>query len=163
MESPNGGIQREIRQGKPFRSPNLEAILSLVRTVDVLKTFVGGLVRTHGITLQQYNVVRILQGSGDQGLATLEIRERMVERRPGITGLVDRLEEKGLVVRERDANDRRQVVCRVTSEASALLASLDVPVAAAEDAAMERLEPDELAQLIRSLDEIRLSVAEHAR
>ena len=163
MESSNGGIQREIKQRKPFRSSNLEAILSLVRTVDVLKTFVGGLVRTHGITLQQYNVLRILQGSGDQGLATLEIRERMVERRPGITALLDRPEQKGLVVRERDANDRRQVVCRVTSEARALLSSIDVPVAAAEDAAMARLEPDELAQLIRYLDEIRLSVAEHAR
>ena len=87
----------------------------------------------------------------------------MVEPRPGTTCLLDRLDESGLVVRGRDANDRRQVVCRVTSEASALLSSLDVPVAAAEDAAKERLEPDELAQLIRYFDEIRLSVAKHAR
>ncbi len=160
MDSSAGRVQREIRKGKPFRSQVQEAVLSLARTVDVLKGFVGEVVQSHGITLQQYNVLRILRGAGQSGLPTLEITERMVQRSPGITGLVDRLEEKGLVARERGIDDRRQVHCKITAEATTLLLSLDGPIAAAEDAALAKLGPEELAQLIGLLDRIRMGVDE---
>ena len=163
MDSSSGRIRREIRQGKPFRSQTLAAVLSLVRTVDDLKGLADKVVRSHGITIQQFNVLRILRGAGEDGLPTLEIRERMVERSPGITGLVDRLEDKGLVTRERGIDDRRQVHCRFTAEAIALLSSLDGPMAAVEDAAMAKLEPDELAQLIGMLDRIRMGVEEQVK
>ncbi len=163
MDSSSGRIQSEIRQGKPFRSKALEVVLSMVRTVDDLKGLADKVVRPHGITIQQFNVLRILQGAGDNGLPTLEIRERMVERSPGITGLVDRLVDKGLITRKRGIDDRRQVQCRITTEAIALLSSLDGPMAAVEDAAMVKLELDELAQLIGMLDRIRMGVEEQVK
>ncbi len=163
MDSSSGRIQREIKQGKPFRSQTLAVVLSMVRTVDDLKGLADKVVRSPGITIQQFNVLRILRGAGEDGLPTLEIRKRMVERSPGITGLVDRLEHKGLVTRERGVDDRRQVHCRITTEAIALLSSLDGPLAAVEDAAMAELEPEELAQLIGMLDRIRKGVNEQVK
>jgi DNA-binding MarR family transcriptional regulator len=159
MDSSSGRIRREIRQGKPFQSEAQEAVLSLVRTVDVLKVFIGELVGSHGITPQQYNVLRILRGAGETGLPTLEIRQRMVERSPGITGLLDRLEGKGFITRAR-GTDRRQVCCRITAEARTLLSSIEGPIAAAENAALAKLEPEELTQLIELLDRIRTGIYE---
>lgn len=160
MDSSLGRIQREIRQGQPFQSKAQEAVLSLVRTVDVLKGFIGEVVGSHGITIQQYNVLRILRGAGEGGLPTLEIRKRMVERNPGITGLVDRLEKEGLVTRARGTDDRRQVCCRITSRANTLLSSIEGPIAAAENAAMASLESEKLTQLVGLLDGIRADIYE---
>src|SRR5215216_1776403 len=77
------------------------------------------------ITGQQYNVLRILRGVHPDPLPVLEIAERMIEETPGITGLLDRLESKGLVRRQRCTADRRQVHCYVTAGGLALLTALD--------------------------------------
>ena len=102
-------LQREIRQGKPFRSRGQEVVVALLRTADLVRRAVSQAVETHDITLQQYNVLRILRGAGDKGLPTLEIADRMIEHAPGVTRLLDRLEAKGLVRRERCREDRRQI------------------------------------------------------
>jgi DNA-binding MarR family transcriptional regulator len=150
-------VLQEIKQFKPFPSQAEEAAVTLLRTADVVRRFVGSAVERHGITVQQYNVLRILRGAGTQGLPTLEIAQRMVEQTPGITRLIDRLERKGLVVRERGADDRRCVYCRITRAGSALLAGLDKPVVAATEAAFHGVSKQELAQLIESLDRLRES------
>ncbi|MGB5514853.1 MAG: MarR family transcriptional regulator, partial [Thermoanaerobaculia bacterium] len=67
-------------------------------------------------------------GAGPQGLPTLEVGERMIEKTPGVTRLLDRLEEKGLVSRERCHEDRRQQLCARTQAALDLLAELDEPI-----------------------------------
>src|SRR5215510_3147270 len=97
-------IQAEIRQGKPFHSRTQEGLIALMRTVDLLRRAVTEVVEPHGLTLQQYNVLRILRGA-QADLPTLEIAERMIEQAPGITRLLDRLEAKGLVARARCAED----------------------------------------------------------
>src|SRR5947199_10599404 len=74
---------------------------------------------------QQYNVLRILRGVGPRGLPTLTIAERMIERTPGITRMIDRLEAKGLVARETRPDDRRYVHCRITEEGLKLLRLID--------------------------------------
>src|SRR5215208_2200660 len=102
-------LQQEIRQSRPFRSRQQEAVLALLRTSDVVRRFLARIVEPHGITLQQYNVLRILRGAGEEGIPTLAIGERMIEQAPGITRLLDRLESKGLVRRSRCPEDRRQV------------------------------------------------------
>src|SRR6185295_1524706 len=107
-------LQREIRQTRPFRSRSQEAMLALLRTADQVHRSFARVVEPHGITLQQYNVLRILRGAGDAGLPTLEIGARMIERSPGVTRLIDRLEAKGWVRRERCPHDRRQVLCWIT-------------------------------------------------
>ena len=86
-----GSIRDEIKQKRPFRSSADEAVVTLLRTADRLRTALSSVVEPHGITLQQYNVLRILRGAGTDGLPTLEIAERMIGQAPGITRLLDRI------------------------------------------------------------------------
>src|SRR6201981_2074389 len=90
-------LQTEIRQNKPFQSPAQEAILALFRTSDLLERRFAQLVEPRGISLQQYNVLRILRGAGQEGTPTLDIAGRMIEKTPGITRLLDQLERKHLL------------------------------------------------------------------
>ena len=148
-------IARDIKQNKPFPSKSEEAAVTLLRTADVLRRVISTVIEPHGITSQQYNVLRILRGAGERGLPTLEIAERMIESTPGITRLIDRLETKKLVSRERCLTDRRQVFCRITASGLSLLSALDVPVIEAADNALGVLKKTELASLIDLLDRTR--------
>ena len=148
-------LEREIRQRKPFASRETAAVVGLLRTADVVKRGLTRVVEPQGITLQQYNVLRILRGAGSPGLPTLEIAERMVEQAPGITRLMDRLEVKRLVRRERCPDDRRQVLCWITPAGRRLLAVLEQPMDEAGRAALSALRRSELAALERALDAIR--------
>lgn len=148
-------VLREIKQRKPFASRRQEAFVVLFRTADHLRNVVLKVLEPHGITAQQYNVLRILRGSHLEGLPTLEIADRMVERTPGVTRLLDRLEAKGLVTRKRCPEDRRQVLCWATQDALDLLARLDAPVLAADEEALKNLSRAEVDQLIGLLDKIR--------
>ncbi|MDQ3280061.1 MAG: MarR family transcriptional regulator [Acidobacteriota bacterium] len=148
-------LQRELKQNKPFVSAAQEAAVSLLRTSDLVRRSIADVVEPQGITPQQYNVLRILRGAGTEGLPTLEIAQRMVEQTPGITRLIDRLELKRLVLRERCPTDRRQVFCRITKEGTALLARLDEPVRIAEELALAALSPRQLQQLVTLLDRTR--------
>jgi len=151
-------IVEEIKQRKPFPSKGQEAAVTLLRTADVVRRLVGSAIEPHGITVQQYNVLRILRGAGRDGLPTLEIAQRMIEQTPGITRLIDRLQSKQLVQRRRGADDRRCVICCITAGGTKLLAGLDEPVRAATDAAFQAVNKKELAQLVESLDRLRRSV-----
>ena len=148
-------VAEEIGQRVPFRSPGQEAMVSLLRTADVVRWTLGQGMAQEDLTLQQYNVLRILRGAGDEGLPTLEIGTRMVERQPGVTRLVDRLVRKGLVERSRGAEDRRVVRCSITPEGLALLTRLDRVVEEADAAVMAALDDAALSSLIRSLDHLR--------
>jgi MarR family transcriptional regulator, organic hydroperoxide resistance regulator len=147
-------LQEEIKQNRPFRSTGQEAFLALLRTTDQLRRGLTRLVEPHGITLQQYNVLRILRGSHPEGLPTLEIANRMIEETPGITRLIDRLEERGYVQRERSISDRRQVFCRITEDGASLVTALDGPI----DHWLVELLPlpaPELHNLIQLLEKLR--------
>ena len=148
-------LQIEIKQTRPFSSPTQEATLALMRTADMVRRAVATLVEPEGLTPQQYNVLRILRGAGERGLPTLEIAERMIEQTPGITRLIDRLETKKLVLRERCATDRRQVFCRISGDGLAMLDRLDTPLAVRERETLASLDEHELAQLIALLDRAR--------
>ena len=126
-------ILEDIKQSRPFRSESHEAYVTLLRTADDAKRFVGRVLEPEGVTLQQYNVLRILRGAGSDGLPTLSVAERMIERTPGVTRLIDRMERKGWVCRERCTQDRRRVWCRITDEGLELLGRLDGPWDAVDD------------------------------
>ena len=156
MESSSGGrLQREIRQNQPFSSKGQEAFLSLLRTGDVVKHRFTQLFEGAGITFQQYNVLRILRGAGEDGLPTLEIGDRMIERTPGVTRLLDRLEGKGFVTRARSPEDRRKVLCHISPAGLDLLTSLDQPVREADEMVFQGMSETDLDTLIRILDELR--------
>ena len=151
-------IQREIKQSRPFAAPTQEATVALLRTADLVRRSVTAVIEPHGITLQQYNVLRILRGAGSKGLPTLEIAQRMIEQTPGITRLIDRLEKKRLVLRERCPTDRRQVFCFITQEGLSLLRGLDAPIRRSEDVALGGLSWRQLEQLLGLLDRARTSL-----
>jgi DNA-binding MarR family transcriptional regulator len=148
-------ILEEIKQSKPFRSRSQEAYLALLRTADDSRRYISRVLEPAGVTLQQYNVLRILRGAGADGLPTLAIAERMIERTPGVTRLIDRMEQKGWVSRSRCTEDRRRVWCKITPAGLALLASLEEPVRSVDDSFRDVLDEHELATLIGYLDRLR--------
>lgn len=152
---PRSAIQDEIKQRKPFASPTAEAVVALARTSDLARRQLTAVVGARGVTLQQYNVLRILRGAGGEGLPTLEIAGRMIEQAPGVTRLLDRLEAKKLVRRERCEQDRRQVLCWVTPAGLEVLAPLDGPVLEAGQRFMAPLGARDLATFVRLLDRLR--------
>ena len=129
-------LQAELKQGRPFSSPAEEAVVALFRTADVVRRALAAVVEARGVTVQQYNVLRILRGGGKAGVPTLDIADRMVEHAPGVTRLLDRLEAKRLVRRVRCDRDRRQVLCWIEPAGVRLLADLERPM---RDAARRRL------------------------
>jgi len=140
-----------------FRSREQEATLGLLRTADAVKRSLAQVIEPHGITPQQYNVLRILRGAGSDGIPTLTIGERMIEQTPGVTRLVDRLERKGLVARTPCPKDRRRVFCRITAKGLDLLKELDDPVNRWDSQAVSVLPPTELDLLVDLLDRVRAS------
>jgi DNA-binding MarR family transcriptional regulator len=148
-------LQLAIRQGKPFRSPGHEAAVAILYTADAVRRRLAETVDPFGITLQQFNVLRILRGGGEAGVATLDVAQRMVEQTPGITRLLDRLEAKTLVRRQRCPTDRRQNLCWITPAGRALLEQLDGPAVRASEACVAALNQAEQLTLIALLDSIR--------
>jgi MarR family transcriptional regulator, organic hydroperoxide resistance regulator len=151
-------LQEEIKQTKPFRSSAEEVVVSVLRTAAVMQRHLAQVVEAQGITIQQYNVLRILRGAGEAGLPTLAIRDRMVEEAAGITRLLDKLESAGHVVRERCTPDRRQVLCHITPKGASLVATLDGPMDAANQCAGSNLDDEERAQLIDLLGAVRAAL-----
>jgi DNA-binding MarR family transcriptional regulator len=153
-------IQRELRQTKPFRSVAQEATVALLRTASVVNRAAARVIEPAGLSLAQYNALRIIRGAGTGGIATLSIRERMIDEGTTITRLLDKLEDAGLIRRERTVPDRRQVMCYVTDAGRALLDDLDPRVNAMDEEAVSALSGEQLEQLIELLDILRASNAE---
>jgi MarR family transcriptional regulator, organic hydroperoxide resistance regulator len=153
-------IQEALAQNKPFASAAHEAAVGLILAADILRRRLGRAVEPFGVTGQQYNVLRILRGGGKDGLPTLTIAERMIEQTPGITRLLDRLEEKGLVRRERCASDRRQVLCWITPTGLKLLEAMDDVVREVDRSSVGTLRPADQKELVRLLGRIVASGAE---
>lgn len=151
----NSKLAEEIRQTRPFRNAAEEATLGIVRTATLIKRAVAQVVDRSGITPAQYNVLRILRGAGPTGVATLAVRDRLLEEAPGITRLLDKLELSGLVRRERSTPDRRQVMCFITPKGLALLKKLDPVISTADESGGAGLTAAELKTVIHLLDRVR--------
>jgi DNA-binding MarR family transcriptional regulator len=118
-------IYEEIRQHKPLRTPGQVAVITIFRTADVVRHAVERALAPFGLSNEQYNVLRILRGAGENGLPTLEIADRMLSRSPNITRLIDRLIAKKHARRTRLKDDRRVVIVSLTPQGMELLAHLD--------------------------------------
>lgn len=123
-----GKLRKELKQTKPFKSLEEEVTLNVARTAEHLAAGIAELLKGAELTPTQYNALRILRGAGDEGLSCGEISERMVTKDSDVTRLLDRLESRGLISRERPANNRRLVLARITEEGLRVLAELDEPV-----------------------------------
>lgn len=150
-----GRLKREIKQKRPFSSLQEEVVLSTLRTADRLVAPLTEVLRESGLSLSQYNILRILRGAGEEGLPCGEISERMVRRDPDLTRLLDRLESRGLVARSRGTADRRVVRATVTAEGLRLLDALDDPVKRATKNALSHMPASRLNALCDLLEEAR--------
>ena len=151
----DGGLQAEIVQRRPFHSVKAEVAVSILRTAALIERHFAQVVARSGITVQQYNVLRILRGAGTEGLPTLVIRDRMIHAAPGITRLLDKLEKAGLARRDRSSPDRRQVFCHITERGLEVLADLEEEMRHADDYAVGSLTDEEQRQLIKLLEGVR--------
>ncbi len=148
-------LQEELKQSKPFASREDEAYISLQLTAEVLSWPVTETLKQSDLTPAQYNVLRILRGAGEAGASCSEISDRLIKKDSDITRLLDRLENRELVSRERVAKDRRVIITRITRKGLALLAELDAPVAECHRHQLAPLGDRKLATLIKLLEEVR--------
>ena len=153
-------VQNEIRQSRPFRSKKQEATIALLRTASVVGRALARVVEPWGLSLAQYNALRIIRGAGSGGIPTLSIRERMIDEGTTITRLLDKLEEAGYIRRERSTPDRRQVICQATAAGRKLLDDLDPLVDAADEEVVAVLGASDLSRFIELLDRVRGDNAE---
>jgi DNA-binding MarR family transcriptional regulator len=152
-------LHQELKKKRPFESPAQEAALSILRTSDQIQIRFARLLRDHGMTSSQYNVLRILRGEG-KPMPILEIADRTIAVVPGITGLIDRLELAELAQRERCENDRRVIYVSLTAKGLQTLANLDEPVQALHESLMRHVSEAELTELNRLLEKVRNSLPE---
>ncbi len=148
-------LRDEIKQTKPFSSLEQEALLNLQRTAGFLQHAMQQMLRPHGLTEPQYNVLRILRGAGTDGLRCSEIGERMVSRDPDITRLLERLERQHLIERKRDSKDRRVVYTHITDDGLQILSNLDPVIEESSRLTVSHLGAERLTQLIDLLEDIR--------
>lgn len=144
-------IQQEIRQTKPFPTLEAEAMVSLARTSGMIEHAFAELIKPYGLTPVLYNILRILRGAGQEGLCRYEVADRMITPAPDVTRLLDRLERKGFVNRERDTENRRLVKTSITESGLDVLKKLDGPVSDFHRRHLGHLGDDRLRSLIESL------------
>jgi DNA-binding MarR family transcriptional regulator len=138
-----------------FDSPQQETFLNLWRTYDRLRIEEDRLFAQFELTPQQYNALRVLRGEGEAGLPTLTLAERLVSRAPDITRLLDKLEERGLIRRQRPPGNRRVVEVRITKEGRGLLSALDEPVRRCHARQLGHMRAVDLRRLVELLQDAR--------
>jgi DNA-binding MarR family transcriptional regulator len=116
------------QKGRRFDSLEQEAFLNLWRTYDRLRALEEELFGRYDLTPQQYNALRLLRAEHPKALPTLDLAGRLVSRAPDITRLLDKLEQRSLVARDRPADNRRVVRVGITAEGLALLRELREPL-----------------------------------
>jgi DNA-binding MarR family transcriptional regulator len=134
-----------------FDSLEQEVFLNLWRTYDRLRALEDELFGRHGLTAQQYNVLRLLRAQHPETTPTLALANRLVSRAPDITRMLDKLERAGLVARERPADNRRVVRVGVTRAGLALLRGLAGPLRDCHRRQLGHLTPADLKRLARLL------------
>ena len=110
--------------------------------------------KEHGLTGTQYNVLRILRGAAPSGLPCKGIGDRMISHDPDMTRLLDRMEKRGLITRERQSDDRRVVKTRITAQGLEVLKKLDAPVQELHRRQFRNIGTERLKSLAAALEEI---------
>jgi DNA-binding MarR family transcriptional regulator len=128
--------------------------IAFMRVADTFGGEAELVVKAAGLTGAQYNVLRILRGAGTAGLACREIGERMISRDPDITRLLDRMEKRGLITRERQRDDRRVIKTFATASGLQILKTLDQPVRELHQKQFRHLSAKKLSTLAAMLAEL---------
>ena len=148
-------MTKPSKAARRFDSPEQEVFLSLWRTYDRLRALEDELFLRYDLTPQQYNVLRLLKALHPEKLPTLALANRLVSRAPDITRMLDKLEERGLIVRARSAGDRRTVRVGVTDAGLKLLEDIAEPLRQCHARQLGHMEAEELRKLIELLHKAR--------
>lgn len=146
-------VEDDLLQRRPFRSDKERLLVTIMRTSAWLCDEFNHALEPYGISQQQYNVLRILRGSGEP-LSTCDIRHRMIDRASDTSRIVDRLVEKGLVEKQVSLHDRRRIEVRLTHAGLELLEELDPIVRRFHDR-IAILTPEQRRQVTELLDLLR--------
>ena len=143
---------RDRIQQRRWRTLADEAVVSLLVAADQIEQAILPVWERHGVTADQYNVLRILRGVHPGGHPRNEIARRMIHRAPDVTRMLDRLVRQGLVARVRNPEDRRESIATITSAGLAALERIDPDVHATQKALTASLSERDLKQLARLCD-----------
>ena len=147
--------EKQPAKPKRFDSPQQEVYLNLWRTYDRLRAFEDELFARHGLTAQQYNALRLLRAAHPRAVPTLAIATKLISRAPDITRLLDRLQDRGLVARERPPENRRTVMVAITEAGLTLLHELSEEVRACHDQQLGHLTSADIRTLVDLLRKAR--------
>ena len=153
-------LQTQLKKKHPFEVPQEEVNLNIQRTFGVLMGPVHKLLKQHQLSPPLYNILRILRGSGSEGLPCSQIGDRMVTREPDVTRLLDRLEKSGWVKRDRSAEDRRVVTITITASGRKLVNKIDEPMSDLHRDTLGHLTKKEMTELNRLLVKARQAIEE---
>ena len=131
-----------------FDSLEQEVFLNLWRTYDRLRALEDALFGPYDLTPQQYNLLRLLRAAHPEAVQTLALADRLVSRAPDITRMVDKLEERGFIARQRPADNRRVVLVKISKAGLTLLEKIDEPLRACHKKQLGHLGREELKQLV---------------
>jgi DNA-binding MarR family transcriptional regulator len=146
-------LRRRIQQSR-FESVAHEALLNLLVAADHLRARSEQICAEFGLSASQYNVLRILRGIHPEGHSRCEIARRMIERAPDVTRLIDRLERRGWVERDRCERDRRLLISRITAAGLELLERIGPSLEQLSRELAERMPPEDCRELSRICEEI---------
>lgn len=148
-------LVNDLQPAKPFRHLEEELFLNIQRTADAMLQEMVDVLRPFGLSPTQYNVLRILRSAGDSGVTCKDIGARMIARDPDITRLLDRLERRNLLTRNRAKEDRRFVAIRITPGGLELLRELDAPIERKQLALMQHMGKEQLHSTVELLEQLR--------
>ena len=150
-------LEAELKKSGPFSSLEQEAMLGIMRTSDLLENRMARLLRENGLTLSQYNVLRILRGEGEP-MPCLEVAGRMIQVVPAITRVVDQLLGLELIHKMQSSEDRRVFLIELKPKAKRLLTKLDQPVLDLHASLLAKISKADQKKLINILEKIRSGV-----
>ncbi|WP_218934096.1 MarR family winged helix-turn-helix transcriptional regulator [Rubripirellula lacrimiformis] len=148
-------IKDELKKRGPFDSVEQEATLAILRTSDLLENRLARLLREHGLTMSQYNVLRILRGEA-KPLPCLEVASRMIQVAPAITRVVDQLQGLKLIDKTQSKQDRRVFLIEINGDGKRRLKKIDQPLLDLHANLLSGVPKKELKMLVKALDLVRM-------
>ncbi len=144
-----GDISKDINS--TFKNIKVKALLNIIYTANWISSKQNSFFKPYGISPQQFNILRIIRGAG-KAIKVQTIKERMLERAPNATRLMDKLCDKDLINRLPCPEDRRVVHIEITNKGIQLLGEISKNF---KDDLLENLTDNEADQLSNLLDKIR--------
>lgn len=146
-------IEEEIHQIKPFPDFQTKALINVIFTASWIETQQAQMLKPFGISIQQYNILRILKGMRPEPATVKLLIERMIDKNSNASRLVDKLLKKGLVERHACQEDRRRVDVFITDAGLKIID--DIAAVMKNNAILHTLSDEEANQLSDLLDKMR--------